>query len=207
MGACLELVLQDGLHTGKGSISGPLAQSVDACMDTLATAQYGSQHIADGQVVIVMGMEIKAQRRIALTHQAHIADEVQGVQDAQGVRQHETVDAGILQGIYHLIDILGTFLHAPAPVLEIEIYAYPLPLGIGHHIAYVCDMFLRRLLQLAGAMLQASLAEQVQPTASSLHDPVHTGRSVHEAQDLDTIQTSCLARPTRDTLHGFQFTF
>ena len=41
----IEMVLQNRLHAGKGRIACPLAQSVDGRVESLGTAQDGSQHI------------------------------------------------------------------------------------------------------------------------------------------------------------------
>ena len=54
------MVFQHGLHTRQGCIARTLAKAVDACVDALATGCDGSQDVADGQVVVVVGMEIKA---------------------------------------------------------------------------------------------------------------------------------------------------
>ena len=54
----IEVVLQDGLHTGQRCIAGPLTQSVDSSVQSPAATEYGSQHIADSQVVVIVGMEV-----------------------------------------------------------------------------------------------------------------------------------------------------
>ena len=55
----VKMVLEDSLHAGKWRITCPLAKSVDAGMDALATSHDCCKHIADGKVVVVVGVEIE----------------------------------------------------------------------------------------------------------------------------------------------------
>ena len=85
MCACVEMILQNGLNRGQRRIAGTLAESVDGCVKAACTAQYGSEDIRYGQVVVVVGVEVKMNVGIALHHASHVADEVQRIEYAEGV--------------------------------------------------------------------------------------------------------------------------
>ena len=152
------MVFQDGLHTGQRGISGAFAQPVDGGMQATATAQDGGQHIGDGQVVIVVGMKIEMSIGIALLHFAHKLNNLQRIENAQRIGQHEAADAGAAECIHQLEHILGRILHAVAPVFQIDIDLHVKPFGIIYHGLDVGNVLLRRLLQLVGAVLQRALA-------------------------------------------------
>lgn len=115
----MELVAQNGLHTGQRCVSCPFAQAVHAGVDARSTAQHGCQHIADGQIVVVVGMEVKVQVGESLHHLSHEADEVERVQNAQRVGQHEASYAAVAQCLHQVKHVLRTVLHAVAPVLQV----------------------------------------------------------------------------------------
>ena len=64
-GACVELIFQNGLHTGKGSVATTLPEAVDCDVNTTASAQHGSQGVGHGKVVVVVGMEVEMLAGIA----------------------------------------------------------------------------------------------------------------------------------------------
>ena len=63
-------------------------------------------------------------------------------------------------------------------------------------------MLVRRFLQLVTAMLQRTLAQQVDDTAAGGMNPVNGFVTVHEAQHLDTGQEPAAFRPVADDFHG-----
>ena len=107
MGHGVEVILEDGLHTGQGGITCTLSQSVDGRMESFAATEYSSQHIAHGQVVVVVGMKIKMHVGVALHHLTHVTDELQRVEHPQGVGQHDSSDTDAFQSIHQLEDVVG----------------------------------------------------------------------------------------------------
>ena len=75
---CIELVFSISPAHWPTGHSCPFAQAVDRGMDTQATAQHGSQHVGNGQVVIVMGMEVEMHARIAFHHLADVTQQING---------------------------------------------------------------------------------------------------------------------------------
>ena len=88
VGNGIEVVFQDSLHTGKRSIAGTFAQTVDCGMQAFTATQYSSQHIAHSKVIIIVGMEVKVGMRIAFHHLPHKLDNLQRIQHSQCIRQH-----------------------------------------------------------------------------------------------------------------------
>ena len=188
----LEMVLQDGLHTGQRGVSGPLTQTIDGGMQALATTQYGSQHIAHGQIVVVVCMEIKMDIRVAFHHLTHVADELQRIENAQCIGQHDATDADILQTIHQLEDILRRILHAITPILQIEIdreSTLQRHLHVGLNIS---QMLLRRLLQLLCTVAVRPLGKQVDDMTASILNPLEGFAIIHKAQHLYPIQVAML---------------
>ena len=193
----LEMVFQDGLHGGQRGIAGPLSQPVDGGVQSPAPAQDGSQDVGDGQVIIVVRVEVEVRIGIPLHHLAHILDDLQGIEYAQ-----RAADRTAAEGIHQLVHIVGRFLHAAAPVLQVKVRLQALRLGIVHHAKDVGNVLVRRLLQLVTAMLQRAFAQQVDDTATGGANPVNGFMPVHEAQHLDTGQEPAAFRPVADDFHG-----
>ena len=164
--------MQNGLNTGQGGIAGSLAQSVDGGMNALASAQHGGQHIGDGQVVIIVGVEVEMQVAVTLHHLPHVFYHVQRIEYAQGVGQHEALDVLLAQGVHHLVDIVRRFLHAAAPVFEINVDAYAQLVGIVNRAADIVDVFLGLLLQLIETMTQRAFTQEIDVLATALVQPV-----------------------------------
>ena len=172
IGTHMRMVFQNGLHRRDGCIASPFAKSVHCGVDTPTPGQHGCQHIARGQVVVVMGMEVKLQVGVAACHLTHEGGSQLWIENAQCVGQHETLHATILQCIDKAKHIVGTVLHAIRPILHIEIHADTQLIGIGNVLLDVSHMLFKRLLQLKAAMPFATLAEQVDILASAVVYPI-----------------------------------
>ena len=61
-------------------------------MQTLGTAEHGSQRVRHRQVIVVVGVEVEMDLRIALHHLTEILHHLQGIHHAQRVGEHETGD-------------------------------------------------------------------------------------------------------------------
>ena len=206
-GVCLELVLQYRLNTGQRRISGTLTQSIHTGMYSPGTTQHGGQHIADGQVIVIVRMEVKMEMGEMLYHLPHVADKVKWIQYAKGVGQHEPLYAVSLQGLYQCKHILGAVLHAVAPVLQIYVDRETLLRSIFHGADDILSVLLHGLLQLSFAMLPGTLAQQVDTLAPALGYPVHAGVSVHESQHFHPRELPSLSGPSADTLYSLHLSF
>ena len=149
-----------------------------------------------------MGMEIEMSIRIALLHLAHKLNDLQGIEYAQRVGQHEAADTCIGKGVHQLKDVFGRVFHSVAPVFEVNIDLHVEPLGVVHHRADVGDVFLRRLLQLVGAVFKRALAQQVDDTAPCGVYPVDRRMPIHEAEHLDTLQQATSSSPVANHAYG-----
>ena len=96
----MKMVLQDSLHTGQRSITSPLSQPVNGGMQSFHPTQYSCQHITYSQIIVIVRMKIKMKVWITLLHFTHEFDNLQGIENSQGVRKHETTDTAVAQTIY-----------------------------------------------------------------------------------------------------------
>ena len=203
----IEMVLQDGLHTRQRRIAGPFTQSVDGGVQSLHTAQHGCQHIAHRQVIIVVGMKIKMRIRIALLHLAHKLNDLQRIEDAQRIGQHETADTGRHQPVHQLKHIVGRILYTVAPVFEIDIHADAQLLCIPKHLPNIRQVLLGRLLQLLRAMLQRALTQEIEHPAARPVNPVDRRAAVYKPQYLHLREQIAPLCPVADHLHRFKLPF
>ena len=95
VGAGIELIFQNHLHTRQRCITTTLTKTIDRDMQTFGTTQHSCQRVGYCQIVIVMGMEVEMRIRIALQHLAEILDTLQRVHDTQSIGQHEASDSHI----------------------------------------------------------------------------------------------------------------
>ena len=191
-------------------------------MQSLATAKYGGKHVAHGKVIVIVGMEVKMGMRIAFHHLAHELDDLQRVQYAQRVRQHDS--GGYWSAPRRPSDAntySGECFHAVAPVFQIDIHYHILLVGVIHYGQNILDMLFGSLLQLVGAMLQRAFAQQIDDTATGRMYPVHRRVAVYKAQHfhpvaadhgrgapsgkcIRTASTSPFGYPGRSHLHAVQ---
>ena len=59
------MVMQYGLHTGKGRIAATLSEAVDRHVYSTCAIANGSQGVAHGEVIVVVGVEVKVDVGIA----------------------------------------------------------------------------------------------------------------------------------------------
>ena len=144
----MEMILEDHLHTRQRGITAALPQPIDGHMEPLRTTEHRCQRVGDGQIVVVMGVEVEVGIGIALDHLAEILDALQGIHDAKGIRQHEAADADVAKGIHQLVDVEGRILHAVRPILEVKIDGESFRAGVLHLATDIIDMLLGFLLQL-----------------------------------------------------------
>ena len=90
-------------------------------MDALTTGIDGSKHIADSEVVIIVGVEIEAELFILHFHQFDVLRHFHWIEDAECVGQHEAFDGHVRESVHKSKNIVGTVFHAVTPVLQIYI--------------------------------------------------------------------------------------
>ena len=201
-----EVVAQDGLHAGQRGVARPFAQSVDGGVYAAASAQDGGGHVGDGQVVVVVGVEVKMKVGVALAHLTQILHGRQRVEHAERVGQHEAPHVRPPERVdqrEHIVRVL----HAVGPVFQIDIDGDVLPAGVVHFAEDVGDVLFRRLLQLVFAVSARAFAEQVDDVPAARADPVDGGMVVHEAQHLHAVQQSVFRGPGADVAHGLVLAF
>ena len=120
-----QLVFQNGKHTAERSVSCTFAQAVQRGMNAIDSGTDGRIDIGNGQVIIVVSVEIKLQIRIAGHHILAIIVCITGIQDAQRIGQHEPAYRQVTKRIDKLIDIFRRILDTVRPVFQIDIHSYP----------------------------------------------------------------------------------
>ena len=118
---CTEMVLEYGLHARERCIAGTFAQAVDGGVDASASAEDGGEDVGDGEVVVVVGMEIEPQAGETSDHLAHVIHHFEGVEHSQCVGKHETLDSAVLERLDKVEDVVGRILHSVAPILKVEV--------------------------------------------------------------------------------------
>ena len=195
-----EVVAQDGLHAGQGSIARTFAQAVDRSMETLGTSQHSGIHVAHGKVVVVVGMEVEVGVGVAIHHHAHELLYLHGIENAEGVREHEAAYTTTLQTVHQLEHVVGRVLHAVAPVLEVHVHRYALLGGVGYGAAYIGNVLFGSALKLLGTVLERTLGEEVHYTGAATAYPVDRGSAVDEAENLHLVDMSGTGSPVADGL-------
>ena len=207
IGLCPEHILQNHLNTRQRRIAAALAQTIHGNVKTLGTAQYGCQRVAHSQIVVVVGMEIEVRVRITANHLAHILHTLQWVQDTQSIRKQEALDWQFHQLIHHHEEIVTAVAHTTRPVLQIEIYGEILAQSIVDGLLDMSEMLLRRHLELLGAVLVATLRQEVDDMTAAFGNPIHALVVIHESQYLNGIQFTYGLGITANTSDSILFAF
>ena len=156
------------------------------------------ERIGRGQIVVVMGMEIEMDARIALYHLPAELARLGRIQDTQRVGQHDPLDGRVLQGVDEEEHILRRIDHPVGPVLQVDIDLHALGNGEADVPENVVPVFAGRLPELAGHMAEGAFREQVHHLAASLPDPVHREAAVHEAQGFHGVESAAGESPGAD---------
>ena len=88
-----KMILEHSLHAGQRSIACTLAKSVDGSMHSTATTFHSSKDIACCKVIVIVGMKVKVQLRIARSHLTHEVKGQHGIENAKRIGKHETLNA------------------------------------------------------------------------------------------------------------------
>ena len=187
IGLCPKHILQNHLYARQWRIAAALAQAIHGDMETLGTAQYGCQRVAHCQIVVVVGMEIEVRVRITANHLTHILHTLQWVQDTQSIRQQETLDRQLYQLVHHHEEIVTAVAHTARPILQVEIHGEILAQSIVDGLLDMSEMLLRRHLELLGAVLIATLSQEVDDMTTAFGNPIHALVVIHESQYLNGI--------------------
>ena len=133
-------------------------------------------------------MEIEVRVRITANHLAHVLHTLQWVQATQSIRKQEALDRQLHQLVHHREKIVTTVAHSARPVLQVEIYGEILAQGIVDGLLDMSEMLLWRHLELLGAVLVATLRQEVDDMTAAFSNPVHAFVVIHESQYLNGIQ-------------------
>ena len=207
IGLCLEHVFQNHLNTCQWCIATTFTQTIHGNVKTLGAAQYGSERVAHRQIVVVMGMEVEVRFRITANHLAHILHTLQWVQNTQSIRKKEALDRQFYQLIHHHEEIVTTVTHTARPVLQVEIHGESLAQSIVDGLLDMSEMLLRRHLELLGAVLVATLSQEVDDMTAAFSNPIHTLVVIHESQYLNGIQFTYSLGITANSSDSILFTF
>ena len=140
--------------------------------------------VRGGEVIVVVGMEVEMDGRIALRHGMAILPGADRIQDTEGVRQHDPADGRLLQGIHQEENILRRIRHPVGPVLQVHVDFQALGNSDPDVPENVVQMLLRRFAELGGHMAERALRQEVHYLSPGRADPVHRQAAVHEAERL-----------------------
>ncbi len=198
----MKVVVQDGLYASKRRVSCSLTQAVDTCMDAPASCSNCGKHIADSQVVIIMGMEVEAARRIALHHLSHKAGKFHWIEDSECVGQHDAFYRHLAKLVHQSKNIVGTILHAVAPVLEIEIYGESFLTGIVYGLQDIVKMFLNGFVELFLTVFLRTFSKKIKDLTPTLCYPIYREIAVNEPEHFYPLEHTCLISIATYHLHG-----
>ena len=153
-GGAVQAVVQDGDRTRQRCVPGPLAQPVYRDVDPVESGFHGRGGIGDGQIVVVVGVEVEAQAGIAPYQIAAEPFGGVGIEHAQRVGAHETLHGGVGQCVEHGVDVLRRMLHAVGPVFQIDVYPHAPRNGLVDRSADVAEMLFGRAAELFAAVLE-----------------------------------------------------
>ncbi len=114
-----EVIVDHGHGARERGVAGALSKAVDGDVHSLHSCLQRTENVAGRQVVIIMGVEVEMQTRVAVGHALHVVERLRGRQDSQRVGQHEALHRQISDGIHELHEVIGRVLDAVAPVFEV----------------------------------------------------------------------------------------
>ena len=133
-GLNFEQIVQHGNNTGNGSITCSFAQTVYRSVHGSYSCPDSLKNIGNGQIVIVVGMEIKFQSGVTFHHLPAVKGCLFRSEDTQGIGQHKMPNGFIAQAVHQVKDIVGRMHHAVGPVFEIEVHLHPLGSTQGYFV-------------------------------------------------------------------------
>ena len=112
-------------------------------MDTVNTSLNSAVDISCSKIVIVMGVEIKLEPRVATDH---LMTEIIGliwIQNTESVRQHKPFDRSVDEALHQRMNVIWRVDHSIGPVLEVNIDVNILRTGVGDNLFDLLKMLLR----------------------------------------------------------------
>ena len=194
----LQVVVEDADGAGHGQVAGPLPQPVHGRVQALDAGANGLEGVRRGEVVVVVGMEVEMDARIAFHHRAAELPRAGRIQDAQGVGQHDPLHGRVLQGVHQEEHVVRRVGHPVGPVLEVHIHLHSFRNGDADVPEDVVQVLLRGFPQLGGHVAEGALRQQVHHLSPGGTDPVHGQAAVHEAERLHGAELPASGSPGAD---------
>ena len=151
------MVVQNTYNTCERSVASAFAQTIHRGMYALNASLHSAIYICYSHIIIVMGMEIEAQVRVALNDVGAEFQRQVGRKYAKRVWQHETADWLGSKAIEHLIYVFWRVNHAIRPIFEVDIDLKTASVRQLYVVANVVDMLFGRFLQLRCYVAQRTL--------------------------------------------------
>ena len=148
-------------------------------------------------------MEVEMGIGISFHHFAHELHTLQGVHDAERVREQEALNPGLGEHVEHLVDVVRRVLHSVAPILKIQINVHTLLKRVVNSMLDIREMLVYGLVKLVCTMLERPFGKQVDDHSSAAAYPVYGQVTVNEAQHLYPIQfayTLCVVAYHSDSI-------
>ena len=93
----MHLVFEHHMDTAQRRITAALTESVDGDVKSGTTGFYSHQRVAYSHIVVVMGMELKLCSWIAVGHGFHVLVGVEGIENAECIRQQISQNALVFE--------------------------------------------------------------------------------------------------------------
>ena len=193
-------------HRGQRSIASAFAQSVDGAVNALDAHQSSSESVACGKVVVVVGVEVEMQSRVAVHHTLAVFIHLIRIHDAERVGKHKSLNGQVLQRVHQFIHIVLGGAYAIRPVLKIEIHLQPLGVRQVHFPHDVGAVLFERFAQLEVAVPFRSLHQQINHLATHLVHPFHRFTAVDKSQNFDARELAIVGSPLANRLCRLEFT-
>ena len=197
------MIVKNCLNRCKRSITTTLSESVDRDMNARSAFGNRSHCVAYGKVIVIMSVELETEVWESACHLTEESTRLHWSKHTEGIRQHETHDSTVLEGIYHVIDILRTVLHAIAPVLKVDVHLESLLMRIVDSLLDICNMLVRSTLELLCAMFLRTFGKEIYDRATAFRDPIDRTTAITESEYLYPIQHTRTLRIATNHLNGF----
>ena len=118
------MVFEYDVNGAEGCVSASLSESIDCHMYAGSTREDSGQGISDSKVIIIVCVEVESYLGVSIHHFRYILRHLQGIEDPEGIGEHESINATVFQSFHHLHDIVRRVSHSVRPILKIEIDAH-----------------------------------------------------------------------------------
>ena len=203
-GAIVELVVDDGHGAAECGVTGAFAKAIDGDVHATDASADGHVGVRYGQTVVVVGVEIEMEFRIALGHATAKFKSRFWVEDAERVGQHEAADGQVTERVDEGEDVVRRIVYAVGPILEVEIDGDAGLIGLPNLFGDVGGVLFGSPAELLGEVAQGTLAEQVHRTATGVANPGERPSAIDKSEHFEAVEASGFVGPLSNAPDSLQ---